>query len=395
MIRLTRREVMEASLALLTWKLLPVAAVHAEEKSLNKKIPVIHVTDCFRPHRDPDDHWDLATVYALAYLGYIDLKGVVLDAPWKWKAKSTPDVMAVAQMNRITGLSVPAIAGTPEPLKHRKDLQKDLPREAHGAARFIQRVLRNSEQPVVINFTGTSTDVALAALKEPDLFASKSPRVYINSGIAAREESEKGVSHNIAIDPAAYAAIFDMACPLYWAPCSGGFVEGEVRLQREYPEFWRKAPDIEVRPIQKHSSWYRFKQDEVLPHLSPRVQNFFAYMFEFASGPDWLQYIEGQVKTETINNAASKFRNMWSTAAILHGAGLTVSKEGEIISAESSGSNALYTFDSIDVTCDDRGVTSWKPSPESQSKFILNIRDTSVYVDSMIKALKSLLVKLP
>ena len=34
-----------------------------EKKEL--KIPVLHTTDLFRPHMDPDDHWDLACIYAL------------------------------------------------------------------------------------------------------------------------------------------------------------------------------------------------------------------------------------------------------------------------------------------------------------------------------------------
>ena len=37
-------------------------------------VPVIHITDLHRPHVDPDDHWDLACVYALAYRGDIDSK---------------------------------------------------------------------------------------------------------------------------------------------------------------------------------------------------------------------------------------------------------------------------------------------------------------------------------
>jgi hypothetical protein len=33
---------------------------------LTKKVPVIHQTDCFHNHADPDDHWDLASQFALA-----------------------------------------------------------------------------------------------------------------------------------------------------------------------------------------------------------------------------------------------------------------------------------------------------------------------------------------
>src|SRR5258705_13876458 len=42
----------------------PISAARA--KALR---PLVHVTDLFRPHDDPDDHWDLATVYALARRG--------------------------------------------------------------------------------------------------------------------------------------------------------------------------------------------------------------------------------------------------------------------------------------------------------------------------------------
>ncbi len=43
-----------------------VGSVHKE------KVPVIHATDLYHFHCDPDDHWDLATVYALAYLDNIE-----------------------------------------------------------------------------------------------------------------------------------------------------------------------------------------------------------------------------------------------------------------------------------------------------------------------------------
>ena len=45
------------------------------------KVTVIHQTDLFHHHADPDDHWDLACQYALAYLGKTELKGILLDFP--------------------------------------------------------------------------------------------------------------------------------------------------------------------------------------------------------------------------------------------------------------------------------------------------------------------------
>lgn len=44
-------------------------------------IPVFHETDLFRPHEDPDDHWDLACQFALAKRGLIDFQGVLIDFP--------------------------------------------------------------------------------------------------------------------------------------------------------------------------------------------------------------------------------------------------------------------------------------------------------------------------
>ena len=39
------------------------------DKISRVRIPMIHATDLYHIHCDPDDHWDLATVYALAYSG--------------------------------------------------------------------------------------------------------------------------------------------------------------------------------------------------------------------------------------------------------------------------------------------------------------------------------------
>ncbi len=44
-------------------------------------VSFIHQTDLFHPHGDPDDHWDLATVYALAVQKRINLVGVLFDYP--------------------------------------------------------------------------------------------------------------------------------------------------------------------------------------------------------------------------------------------------------------------------------------------------------------------------
>jgi hypothetical protein len=75
---------------------------------------MIHVTDLFRPHDDADDHWDLACVYTLTYLKRVDLRGILIDFP-KPERRDDPDVLAVAQLNYLTGLAVPVAVGSPDP----------------------------------------------------------------------------------------------------------------------------------------------------------------------------------------------------------------------------------------------------------------------------------------
>ena len=73
---------------------------------------VLHETDLFRPHEDPDDHYDLACQFALAKMGRIRLAGVLIDWPPSL-GYGDPDVLAAAQMNQLTGQCAPVGVGCP------------------------------------------------------------------------------------------------------------------------------------------------------------------------------------------------------------------------------------------------------------------------------------------
>jgi len=87
--------------------------------------PLIHQTDLFRPHNDPDDHFDLAVVYALAFQGRIDLRGVVIDHPppqfdgdpdvvtaWQPDSRSTHRMMfMVRDVHRYASAMTKALRG--------------------------------------------------------------------------------------------------------------------------------------------------------------------------------------------------------------------------------------------------------------------------------------------
>jgi len=110
--------------AVLGWGLSVGGAVEAA-----RSVPVIYCTDLFHPHDDPDDHFDLATLYAMPEL---DIKGVVLDQGRKQLER--PGRIPVSQMNKITGRNVPAAIGLADPLNTPNDKALDQP------ADFLQTI---------------------------------------------------------------------------------------------------------------------------------------------------------------------------------------------------------------------------------------------------------------
>ena len=102
-----------------------------------RSVPVIYCTDLFHPHEDPDDHFDLATLYAMPEL---DIKGVVLDQGRKQLER--PGRIPVAQMNKLTGRNVTAVIGLADPLKNPDDRALDQPAQFQGAVELIVQTLR-------------------------------------------------------------------------------------------------------------------------------------------------------------------------------------------------------------------------------------------------------------
>ena len=98
---------------------------------------MIHATDLFRPPDDPDDHWDLASVYALAFQGLVRLKAIVVDFPLA-RRRNDPDALAVAQMNYLTRQTVPLVVGPPRPAGQRPQHDGLMPGEQAG----VEAVLR-------------------------------------------------------------------------------------------------------------------------------------------------------------------------------------------------------------------------------------------------------------
>ena len=344
--------------------------------SKKRPVPVIHATDLFRPHCDPDDHWDLACVFALAYAGQIDLQGILIDFAPQPRDGHNPDVMAVAQMNYITGLHVPVSVGAPHPMRSRSDGQPEADASDHGGITLVLEILRRSPEPVIIHITGSCRDVAIAGRKAPQLFADKCAGIYLNAGTGSPDANKAArLEYNVGLGPLSYAALFDLPCPIYWMPC--------------FEEMKSNAS------VMEYGTHYLFRQGEILPHLSERMQNFFAYVLGKKQDHAWLTYLTGPREEQLLKTMGTQDRHMWCTGGFLHAAGKTVTAEGSIVERDRAGDSVVFSFDPIRLSCSDEGVTRWDPDEAARGRTIFHVRKTAGYQEAMTKAMRSLLRGLP
>jgi hypothetical protein len=344
--------------------------VRAENSGAGPGIGLIHATDLFRPHNDPDDHFDLATVFAFAAQGRFELLAVMIDHPPQGLA-ADPDVLAVAQLARITGLAVPVLTGSPRRLdpgeaarpEHRQDI---------AGVRALLEILRRAPRPVAISIVGSARDVALAGRLEPKLFAARCAGIYLNSGSGTPDKAKAArLEYNVGLDPVSYAAIFDLPCPVYWCPC------------------FEVAPGPGVPMASgEFGTYYRFLQKDLFDRLSPRLQNYFAFMLKQGESdresqtevealrPSWLRTLEAPPDRALLERQGSRLRNMWSTGGFFHAAGLAL---------------PALTFDPVRVKCGADGVTEWSPDPRSKDRFLFHVRDREHYAAAQTAALTDLL----
>ena len=131
---------------------------------VQNSFPVIHSSDLFHPHGDPDDHFDFATIHALPE---IDLKAIILDNPGG-RQFDRPGGVPAAQMNMITGRLIPKAVGLGVGLKSPTDDGLDQPSTSQSGVYLILNVLRQSDKPVTITIVGSARDLAAAYNREPE-----------------------------------------------------------------------------------------------------------------------------------------------------------------------------------------------------------------------------------
>lgn len=334
---------------------------------------LVHQTDLFRPHNDPDDHWDLACVFALAKLGRAHLRGILIDSPPGPPVlmhKSDPDVGAVAQLSHLTGISAPIAVGSATMLSQRGDFA---PRPAPSGVAFLLDTLRQTPQGVYITAVGSARDIAEALVRDPDLFAQRCRGIYLNAGSGSPDPAAvKALEWNAKLDPLAFAEIFRAPCPLFWMP----------DLQDE-----AGAGDLEPREYATH---YRFLQREILPHLPAPFRAYFGWMFTRQNTCNWLDALQMDFEP-LLATKEQEHRFMYSTAGFFDVAGLGVTVEGTLAPKVEPRQDWVYRFEPVDVTCSPAGVTTWRPARGPTNRHIFHVLNTGAYTVAMTSAMRQLL----
>ena len=345
----------------------------AGEGGQKKRVPLVHGTDLFHPHDDPDDHFDLATVFAIEEF---DVKAILLDLGSKQRQK--PGRIPVEQMLKITGRQVPYAAGLSHKLKSPDDKALDQPKEDQGAVELLLKVLRESPEPVMINLAGSTRDVCAAFNRDPQLLRDKVARLYLNIGSMLQDQSERAGEWNELLDPQAYIGVMRSGLPVYWCPC---------------------------RPTKENrSSHWAFKHGEVLEGVPPALLNWFIYALQV-------------VRPEEIDPMAAMSmdlrpwrhilmgmeRSMWCTGGLIHASGRTIYRVGDHWVAAASpppeGKPAeVFTFVPVNVEIQDingRAFTKWTESAAQPNMHMYKVTDPKNHQAGLKSCLHDLFVNFP
>ena len=311
-----------------------------------RRIPVIYGTDLFHPHDDPDDHFDLATLFALPEL---DVKAILLDLGERQRQK--PGRIPLEQMFQLTGRRMPFAPGLSKKLQSLDDTGRDQPAADQQAIELLMKTLRASTQPMVVITAGSVRDVCAAFNRDPPLLRDKIARLYINIGSTGPKRE-----WNVGLDLAAYIGLMRSGLPIYWCPCL---------------PFNNKA-----------STHWVFHQEKILSDAPPALQNFFIYALQRVDpkelDPQQALTMDLQPWRHLVFGMQ---RNMWCTASFLH--------------AADRPSGQPFSFEPARVEVDDKGLAKVAFDADNPNMHMFRMADRARYVKAMTDRLRKLLRDFP
>jgi len=323
-------------------------------------IPLIHISDLYHPHEDPDDHFDLAFLYCDPG---IDLKAVILD---RATHPGTPlgDGLPVRQLNHLFSRSVPYATGASGGLTSLTDSRAGDP--SQGGIDLILDVLTNATDRVAITSVGSCRDLAAAYNRDSALFIAKAGPVYVFAGDGA-EGSD--LEWNVGLDTRAYVRLMQAnALDIRWAPCFDGNTWHDNPPHRD--SWWENTADLYV-------------------HASDGLKQYNSYMGANCDPTvvDPIAYL-----SQPVTNWGST-RNMWGAAAFTAVSGRTIVREtssgnyssvaaGQPVPAGRTA-ETLFAWGNVEVNIGTDGVTQSGHSATSKSAAQLHIAETVNYAKAM------------
>ncbi len=342
----------------------------AAETRRDRSVPVIYATDLYHPHDDPDDHFDLATIFALAD---IDLRGVILDDGAKQRKR--PGACAVRQLMALTGREVPIATGLAPKLFSPRDDGTSQPAAFQGGVNLILTTLRQCDDPVTIVSVGSLRDVAAAVNRDPALCAQKVDRLYCFIGDAYSGPGFTFREHNVTLDVNAYRAIMRSGLPVYWVPCFDGGV-------------WKNGG---------RASFWRASHRALLAKVRDPVKQYFIYALLKKSDVDPVDFLDRPVDRGEWKQVLAGTRNLWCTAVFAHLAGhKIVEKRGAVstIPAMPGQHVTPFTFDHVLLDVDSTGMTIYPAEVPHYPVNRFRVTDPENYARIMTAATAHLLEQL-
>ncbi|MBN1272357.1 MAG: nucleoside hydrolase [Candidatus Aminicenantes bacterium] len=323
------------------------------------KVPVIYCTDLFHPYDDPDDHFDIASLYALEEL---DIRGIVLDQGEKQDSK--PGRIPLEQMNCLAERDVSWGIGLSEPLKSPEDAALAEAEKYQKGVRLILDILERAHEPVTIITVGSLRDVAAAFNRRSGLFRERVSRLMIFIG-----EANAGTREwNVGLDPNAFIRIMNSGLPIWWVPCFDG---GNFR-NKGNASFWKAG------------------QADLLKYSSDRVINFFIYALLQKDVPDHLGFLEAEVDEREKARILTGKRNLWCAAVFTEAAGRKIiKKEGEWLSIsadypiEEIQACEVFRFIPITLSVDDQTHVIYENTSRSHRIFRFQVVNSKFYPEIM------------
>lgn len=334
---------------------------------------VILTTDLYHQHADPNDHWNLATMFSLAKAKYINFVGIMCDddralaSDGSYLHFGDPAVMSVAQLSYLTGVTVPVGFGSREPIRSEDDIKRVLSSDKPiSSVNLLLKALRETKNGVDIHMCGSCKDVLLAYRADPDAFIHGCDTIYLNAGTYLKNEP---IEYNVSLEPYAYSEIFKIPVKICWSPCFD-----ELRP-------WPYKPS-------KRATFYELNESEVTKSLSSELLKYFSFMYGKIESSAWLSYLKAPLDLKLYESWREQRREMWSTPGYLTSAGKNVSLDGEIIDAGEGKELFAYTPVSVNVTRD--GKITWQ-DVEKSNVYMFESHDPQLYFELMPRAVTEIL----